>query len=194
MAIVVEFSVPAEAFSIGRLFSPDSKATVELERVVPTKDVVCPYLWIMGCSREMVESVVVESGEPVTLTIVDEPEPRKLLVRAEWPASGEGLLRAFVEAPVTVLSGRCTAAGWRFSIRADDHAGVEAFQRECRANGAVISVERVQPLGALGTNAPGTLTGPQLEALELAYRRGYYEDSRTVTLDSLAEEPVRELG
>jgi hypothetical protein len=46
MVSTAEFSVDAETFPLGSVFTHLPDAEVELERLVPANDVVIPYVWL----------------------------------------------------------------------------------------------------------------------------------------------------
>ncbi|SDK35500.1 helix-turn-helix domain-containing protein [Natronorubrum texcoconense] len=186
MAILVEFAVPADEFPLGSLFSAVPEATVELERIVPTNGAVFPYLWISGADRHDVTAALEASPPAETFTLVDELDDGNVLFRAEWDPTANGIVSAIVDSNVTLLSAVGKRNQWRFRLRADDHDAIKRFQSRCRTNDVRLSVRRLQPLESRETNTELTLA--QLEALELAFERGYFDDPRRATLDDLATE------
>ncbi|MXV62941.1 bacterio-opsin activator [Natronorubrum sp. JWXQ-INN-674] len=186
MATLIEFSVSAEEFPLGQLFTAIPEATVELERIVPTDGSVFPYLWIGGATRSEVATALETSTAAETFTLIDEVAGRGHLVRATWDPTVNGIIGAIIESAVTVLSATGKRRRWRFTLRADDHAAIGRFQDSCREHGVRIDVLRLQPLEYCDGDAE--LTAAQLEALELAFEQGYFDDPRRATLDELATE------
>lgn len=186
MATFVEFSAPVNAIPFQPLFAAAPRATIELERIVPTGDGLCPYVWIRGASPQTVARALTDSATGIDLTLVDDPgdADRGALYRTDWDPDGEGLVTAIADSTVTVLTATGTRDGWTVRIRADDHDHLRSFQRRCDDRAVGISIDRLQPLEYV--SADDRLTTPQLEALELAFRRGYFDDPRRVTLDDLA--------
>lgn len=82
-----------------------------------------------------------------------------------------------------MLSATGDATQWTFTLRADDHETVSAFQECCRARGVEITVHRLVPFA---DDEPSALTPAQFEALRTAYDRGYYDEPRRVALDELS--------
>lgn len=187
MATVAEFTADESAFGLGVLCRLLPGAAIDLERVVPAGEALCPYLWIRGVSAETVAKTLSERLDAATLTLVDELGDRGMLIRIDW-RDDDGLLGVIVEAPVTLLTGRCDGNGWTFRVRADDHQDLAAFHRICADAGIPIRFDRVQPLVYAEDEGEGALTPAQLEALELAYVRGYFHEPRRATLDDLAGE------
>lgn len=187
MATIAEFSVQPEAFPLGRVLAGVSGAVIELERIVPTGDSLCPYLWIRGVSPATVEAAVATADPIAQLSLVDDLGTRGMLFRAIW-IDDDGLMRALVDAPITLLSGCYRDGSWTIRIRADEHDDVSTFRQRCQENDVAIALTRLQPLTLTGVDPDTELTRPQLEALELAFDRGYFDDARQVTLDELATE------
>ena len=187
MATVAEFSVSNSGFALGGICRAMPTATVDLERIVPTGDTLCPYLWVRGVSVAEATPVLSDAIDAADLTLVDDLGSRGLLYRVDWRGS-DGLLESIVDAPVTLLTAHCTVDGWTVRVRADDHRDLARFRRICRDGGIDVELVRVQPLIYAGERDSSRLTAPQLEALELAHARGYFDDPRRVTLDEVASD------
>ncbi|RKD93608.1 helix-turn-helix domain-containing protein [Halopiger aswanensis] len=187
MATLVEFTVDGDEFPLGALFASLPDVTIELERIVPTTESLFPYVWIRGASPAEVEAAISASAAE-TLTVVDDLGSRGVLYRAVWRPDVDGIVDAIVSSNVTLLSATGTANQWTFRLRADDHETVSAFRERCRRKGIHIDVTRLQPLALVDARDEDGLTAAQLEALELAYERGYFDEPRRATLEDLAAE------
>ena len=190
MSTIAEFTIPADAFPLGRLFEGREDAVVELERLVPTKPGLIPYVWVQSVTRSEVEAVV-RAGERVpeltTVRLVDEVDGAFLL-RLNWDANYEGILRAITETDVSLVSGVGSADSWTFEVRGDNRKQIAAFQRYCAEHEQTVSLRALNTLSSTRSGAAYDLTDPQREALLLAHRRGYYHSPREVTLEDLASE------
>ena len=190
MATVAEFTLSASSFPLGRLFKHYPSVTVELERVVPTKPKLIPYIWIHGATPGQIDEIVAtaDSIPGVTRCVrVDELNGTHLL-RLEWGPEYQGILRAVTEMDGTLVSALGSADSWSFEIRSDSRDGVSQFQAYCREHGIDISLTSLRALAELKSDAAYGLTAAQREALVLAYERGYYQSPRQVSLDELAAE------
>ncbi|SDR27506.1 helix-turn-helix domain-containing protein [Natronobacterium texcoconense] len=188
MATLVEFSVEGNAFPLGELFATLPGVSVELERIVPTSDSLFPYVWIQGASRAAVTNALETACERSEFTLVDELESRGLLYRVNWDPNIDGIVSAIVDSDVTLLSATGKRNEWTFRLRVADHDELGAFQDRCRNVGVRIDLSRLLPLEYDDGNGDERITPPQLEALELAFQRGYFDDPRRATLDDLATE------
>ena len=111
-----------------------------------------------------------------------------LLFRLEWDADTDGLLRALVDVPVRLLAGTYRDGLWTLRLRAVDRAAISTFQDACVAAGVSLTLSRLGPLADAAGHPEAGLTAAQIEALELAHRRGYFDDARKATLDDLSAE------
>ena len=186
MATFVECSVHARDVPFGELFESVPGVSVELERIVPTGDALCPYVWIRGAERSAVEAALDASVAGTGLTLVDDLGARGLLYRVDWDPERDGLITAIAASNVTLLSAVGKRDRWTVRIRVDDHDHLAAFRRRCHEAGVRPAITRLQPLEFAGRDEE--ITAPQLEALELAFQRGYFDDPRRATLDDLAAE------
>jgi hypothetical protein len=190
MSTVAEFTIPADAFPLGRLFEGLEDVCIELERVVPTSPGVIPYVWVQSATRAEVEAIV-RAGERVAelsdIRLVDEVKG-DFLLRLSWGPNYEGILRGITETDVTLVSGVGSADSWTFEIRGDSRKQIAAFQRYCAEHEQTVSLRALNTLSSAKSGATYDLTEPQREALVLAHRRGYYHSPREVTLEDLASE------
>ena len=187
MATVAAFAVGADEFPLGTVFRDLPDVTVELERMVPTGNAVVPYFWVRGGG----EADVVRRfrGRPGArdVQLVDSLDGGSLF-RCTWEPERGGLLRAFEETDVTLLSGVGTGDRWTFELRGDDREAVARFQRYCLDHDVGVNLLTLHELPA-GEHRPDyDLTPPQREALLLAYERGYFDTPRRTTLEEVASE------
>ncbi|OVE83423.1 helix-turn-helix domain-containing protein [Natronolimnobius baerhuensis] len=186
MATLVEFSVSTEQFPFGTLFGTIPGVSVELERLVPTTESLFPYVWIRGASSSEAEAALKAAPETAGFTQIDDLGTDGILYRTAWNPDIDGILEAIVDSSVTLLSATGKRDQWLFRLRVSSHGALSEFRRRCQDRGIEIEVARVQPLQP--TDRTDGLTPAQFEALELAYRRGYFDEPRRATLDELASE------
>lgn len=187
MATVAEFTVESAGFTLGSIFETRPDATVELERVVPTQSTLVPYFWVRGAGSDDVVAAFAEHPAARSITTVDQVDG-EILLRVEWEPDIEGVLRAIVEADVTLLSATGDRSEWQFEIRAVEADAISDFQARCRAFGVPARLTGLHALSPADRGTAYDLTDTQREALCLAYERGYYESPRRTTLGVMAEE------
>ena len=48
MSVILEFSIPARDFQLGEVLSGPPDMQIELERIVPTGEMIMPFVWATG--------------------------------------------------------------------------------------------------------------------------------------------------
>ena len=187
MVTIAEFSVDAETFPLGAVFTHLPDAEVELERLVPTTKVLIPYFWLRGTQSDGLVEAFGDRPEVKRLELVDEIEDEYLL-RVEWDAEAKGILRAIAETDVALLTAVGTNEEWRFEVRAEEASAISAFQSKCREYQVPVELVGLHSVSPMRSGTEFDLTETQREALVLAYERGFYDSPREVTLDELAKE------
>ena len=187
MATEATFTVPAGEFPLGSIFEEAPDATVELERAVPGFDVMTPYVWVRGVRVADIEAAFAAHPGVRDLRPIDVVDDQYLL-RVEWATSYCGVLYALSEVGVTLLEAIGTSEEWRFRIRGDERDDVAAFYDRCRECGVSITMTGVGAVNPSESVVEAALTDAQREALVLAYRRGYFDTPRCVTMEDLGAE------
>lgn len=187
MATEATFTVPSDQFPLGTVFNQLPNVTVELERIIPARDVVIPYFWVRGTEVDDIERAFTEHPGIKEIRLVDSVEDEYLL-RVEWALDYADVHTILAEEGVPLIEATGTNQQWTFEIRGDNRSDIAAFQRRCRELDIPIALTELHALTPVETGTESALTDTQQEALELAYERGYFESPRQVTLDELGEE------
>ncbi|WP_335998624.1 helix-turn-helix domain-containing protein [Halorientalis halophila] len=187
MATEATFTVPADQFPLGTIFERLPDVTVELERIIPARDVVIPYFWVRGTIVDDIEGAFDEHPGIERIDFVDSVAHEHLL-RVEWAMDYDDVLTTLTETRIALIEATGTNSHWTFEIRGDDRADIAAFQARCRELDIPITLTALHALTPIETGTETALTGPQQEALVLAYERGYFESPRKVTLADLGTE------
>ena len=187
MATEATFTVPSDQFPLGTVFNQLPNVTVELERIIPARDVVIPYFWVRGTEIDDIESAFTEHPGVNEIRLVDSVEDEYLL-RVEWALDYADVLTVLAETEVPLTEATGTNQQWTFDVRGDDHSDIAAFQRRCRELDIPITLTKLHALTPVETATEAALTDTQQEALMLAYERGYFESPREVTMEDLGEE------
>ncbi|MFC7047119.1 helix-turn-helix domain-containing protein [Halobacteriaceae archaeon GCM10025711] len=185
MPTVVEFTVPASACAIGRSLQVTPETTIEIERVVPTKNAVMPLFWAWGGDADAFAAAVRTEDAVENLTVVEEVDGG-VLYAADWDESAMGTLRGIIDTDGVLLGATATVTGWRFRVQFPEGDHATRFQEYCNENGVPITVDRVSALDNPRERNGFGLTDAQREVLVAAYDRGYFDEPRTVGLTELA--------
>ncbi|WP_436347627.1 bacterio-opsin activator domain-containing protein [Natronorubrum sp. FCH18a] len=187
MATEATFTVPSDEFPLGSIFEQLPGVTVELERIIPARDVVVPYFWVRGTAVEDIESSFTAHPGVKGIQLVDSVEDEYLL-RVEWALDYAGVLNTLTETGIALIEAVGTNQRWTFEIRGDDRNDIASFQQRCRELEIPITLTKLHALTPIETETEAALTESQQEALVLAYNRGYFDSPREVTMDELGEE------
>lgn len=187
MATEATVTVPADEFPLGTVFAELPDVTVELERLIPSRDVVIPYFWVRGTEVEDIEAAFSDHPGVNRIRLVDSVEDEYLL-RIEWSLEYDDVLSVLVETDVPLVRATGTNEQWTFDIRGDSRSDVAAFHARCQEVGIPVELTELHALTPVETEAEQALTDKQQEALVLAYERGYYETPRKVTMEELGVE------
>jgi len=187
MVTFAEFALPPETFPLGITFEEFPEATIELERVVPTGEIVWPYFWTEHVDNRTALEFFEVCGEIEAIKLVDSVGDRSLF-RYRNQRDDNDLLTALVETDLTLLTASGTRNGWTLRVRGDERRAIAAFDDRCRAAGIPITLGDLQETAAPAADTAAAVTDAQREALVLAYQRGYYAEPRETTLATLADE------
>ncbi|ADJ14597.1 helix-turn-helix domain-containing protein [Halalkalicoccus jeotgali] len=186
MSTVIEFTVPADSCSLGRALGGESEALIEIDRIVPTDDTILPFFWVWG--RDPEAFVASANDEPAIdrITLVDRVEDGALF-SVRWNREEAGTLFAISRSEGALLDARATPEEWHFEVRFAERTDVTDFRSFCEDRNVPLTIERVIPTHTPDEDRYG-LTAEQQEALTVAYRQGYFEEPRSVTLQEVAAE------
>ncbi|KTG08497.1 bacterio-opsin activator [Haloprofundus marisrubri] len=187
MATEATFTVPPNEFPLGSIFASVPGVTVELERIVPRKGVIIPYFWVRGVDIDNVEAAFSTHPGVKAIQSIDSVDDEYLL-RVEWDPEYEGILSTLGETEVPLITAIGTNDQWTFEVRADQRSDIAAFQQRCRERDIPVTLAALHALTPVETTTEAALTDSQLEALVLAYERGYFNSPRDVTMAELGDE------
>ncbi|RQG97924.1 helix-turn-helix domain-containing protein [Natrarchaeobius chitinivorans] len=187
MATEATFTVPADQFPLGTVFAQLPNVTVELERLIPSRDVVIPYFWVRGTEAEDIEGEFADHPGVKHIQLVDSVE-NEYLLRVEWSLEYDDVLSVLIEADIPLIKATGTNRQWTFDIRGDTRSDVATFHSRCRELDIPVTLTELHALTPVETETEAALTDTQQEALVLAYERGYFESPREVTMEELGDE------
>ncbi|EMA40546.1 helix-turn-helix domain-containing protein [Halobiforma nitratireducens] len=187
MATEATFTVPSDQFPLGTVFAQLPDVTVELERLIPSRDVVIPYFWVRGTEVEDVEGAFSDHSGLKQIQLVDSVEDEYLL-RVEWSLEYDDVLSVLTETEIPLIKATGTNQQWTFDIRGDTRSDIATVHSRCREVGIPITLTELHALTPVETETEAALTETQQDALVLAYERGYFESPREVTMEELGDE------
>lgn len=187
MSVIVEFSIPAEEFILGKALQQTSGLSVELEKMIPTSGASIPYFWVIGEQRDEFDAVLQQEPELKNFETIDEIDGRRLY-RAEWDPAVDTFVQAIVEHDIVLLEAGGDVAAWEFQLRFPDSQELSAFHTYCDDRGISLTINSVYNLIEPAAAETRGLTESQLELIERLYDAGYFDVPRKVTLAEIADE------
>lgn len=189
MSSLVEFTVDAEQFQLGRVFAPVSGIRVEVVDLVPVDAELVPYLWVSGDDETLAEAADrLAADERVSgFTLMSEHAGRRLY-RVEWAVDLDGLFDCVSAHDVAVYRAVGTDDHWEFSVFSPNAESLRTFHRALAVHGVPITVQRTHNPADIAPDPPVELTPKQHEALRVAFERGYFEVPQRATLGDVADE------
>lgn len=189
MATIVELTLPATNFPLGRLLTAGTETQVEFERIVPVGANVIPLFWAWNTDLEAFERHVRAHDRVRELAEVEQVDDRRLYL-LKWDIPENGFFEGFTAAETIIRSayGYDTRT-WEFEILFPTQEDLTTFHNHCRENDIQYTLGQMRTLTEAGDeHLESVLTERQRDALLLALQRGYFETPRRVTLSELAEE------
>lgn len=186
MSVILEFSIPATGFQLGNVLSGPPDMQIELERIVPTGNMVMPFVWATGENHEEFAKTV-QSHSSVKQFLELDSIGDSRLYRIEWEEPPVDLLEGISRADAVVLEVR-GGVEWSFRLRFPDHEKLAAFHNYILEHTIPVHIDRTYTLSETTEHGHRfDLTPEQREALVLALRNGYFETPSKVSLDDLAD-------
>lgn len=190
MSVIVDFTIPAEAFSLGEVLATGPPIRIELERIVPTGDQLMPFFWADAAERDLdgFERAVRTSGAVVELVTLDRLDNARLYEVA-WEPDPTSLIEGVVAADGTIFEGYGRDGEWRFVVRFPDHERITAFHNFLTEHAIAVHIDRIVSLTASERGGYAfDLTPEQREVLVRAVAGDYFGVPRGIDLTDIAEE------
>lgn len=185
MATVAEFTLPADEFPLGTIFTELPDVTVQLERAIPDTNDVVPYFWVRGVQSDAIVEQFSEHPGVRDIREVDTIDGEYLL-RCEWVSEHDSVLDGLIAPEIVLLSAIGTAEEWTFELRGESREAIAEFREYCHDHGIPVTLEELHALRPHDTKRG--LTDSQREALVVAYERGYFDTPRETTLQEVADD------
>lgn len=187
MSVIVELSVPAEEFELGRILRVESPVLVVLETMVPLGGRPTPFVRVENGVRDRFEQTVREHPSVNRIRLVDTHEDETLYA-LNWEPSDESLFKTMLDMGATLLEATGDADVWEFELRFPSHDTLSRFQEYYVDRDLSITIKRIYNPTEPDAGPWFGLTPPQRETLSRAVEAGYYSLPRNTSTLQLGEE------
>ncbi|WP_435319460.1 helix-turn-helix domain-containing protein [Haloarchaeobius sp. TZWSO28] len=185
MTIIVDISIPATQFALGRLFDAFPDIEVELERLVPMETGIMPLFWMSGADEATLQQALADDTLTKSVRSLTETDDRSLF-EIVWSPDVNGVIQPLLKNEGDVLRAVGNADEWTFRLLFAERENLAQFREDCEARGVQIELRRIfNPASATGEPL---LTDEQREMIALAFREGYWDVPRHTTLGELGEQ------
>ncbi|MFC7045214.1 helix-turn-helix domain-containing protein [Halobacteriaceae archaeon GCM10025711] len=184
MTVIADITIPADSFELGRALRDFPNVEIELERIVPLRETIIPLFWVSGTDTAAVEETLEANPQTKSVTQLTKTD-EKTLFEVRWSDEINGIVEALIDTRGKILEATGTAETWDFRIRFEAHEQLSAFNVALTDGGIPVTLRHLY--NPTPPEEVSTLSDEQREALVVAYRHGFFEVPRRITLAGLAE-------
>lgn len=181
---IVNASFPPESLLGGEIFGGRPELELEFERTVPFGEQTRSLLWVRGNDANIAESRLRDCGPVECLNDLEDKNGERLY-EVRWDTDRSPLGRTIADSDMHTLSMTGTPKSWDAHFWARTRVALIGFNELLMDADVEITLKEI-------SNSPydehHTLSEKQLEALRLAYQRGFFEVPRQCTKQELSEE------
>jgi predicted DNA binding protein len=188
MSTIVEASVPAAQFALQETVQRLPDAVFEAVRVATGgTDGALPLLWGSGVDQQSLTAAL-EADESIGTVRVCTRLHEASLYSIEWTTRVRVVTQLLVANCGTILSARAHDGRWTFCLLFPRRDAVAAIVESCDRFDVDLRIERISSMTERSRADRSDLTDEQLQTVETALERGYYDVPRETTLTALSEE------
>ncbi|MFC6838409.1 helix-turn-helix domain-containing protein [Halomarina ordinaria] len=185
MIVIVDISIPADQFPLGRVLDAFPDVEIELERLVPMHEAIIPLFWVSDGDTDAIEETL--RADPVTKSVTQLTRAdTRTLYEVEWSTEVNGLVQALLATDAQLLAAEGTARVWDFRIQFRSRGDLTRFRQACEERGISLTLRRLY--NPTLPEQSGSLSDEQYEALMSAYKTGYFDVPRSSNMGDLAAE------
>lgn len=186
MSVIVELTLPADVFELGRILAVEGDTHIELETMVPIGARSIPFFRVFE-GRDSFETKVGADDSVSDITEVSS-QNGEILYGLDWDSSDDSFFQGIIETEASILEASGSQDTWAFNLRFTSHEDLSTFQSYCLEHDLPIEVQ-----GLYNPTKPEAgpwfgLTPQQRVALSRAVEEGYYSIPRETSTRDLADE------
>lgn len=186
MSVIIEVTLPAREFELGRILQMEGDTSITLETMVPIGERAVPFFRLHD-GRNAFEATVRDHAAVEDIHVVSTHNDETLYA-LDWAIGSETFFEGIVEMDAHVMEATGTADTWVFELRFPSHETLSQFQTYCADISLPVSVERIYNPTKPDAGPWYGLTAAQREMLTRAVKQGYYAIPRQTSTQTLADE------
>lgn len=186
MSVIIELTLPAREFELGRILQMEDDTSITLETMVPIGERAIPFFRLHD-GRDAFEATVRDHAAVDDIHVVS-THNEETLYALDWEIGSDTFFEGIVAIDAHILEATGTAQTWAFELRFPSHGTLSDFQAYCADTSLPITVERIYNPTKPDAGPWYGLTLSQREMLTRAVEAGYYSIPRQASTQDLAEE------
>ncbi|TYL36244.1 bacterio-opsin activator [Natronococcus pandeyae] len=191
MTTIAEVTLSPDDFALGETVRslPDLELRVE-SVVVEDSTRTAPLVWFSGADRDAIEEALAADRTVEEFDeLLEQPEDDEWLYRIQYAEEAGSVCNAIHANDGTVLEVGLNDSQWTLRLLFPHREGLSVAVDDIEESDARVDVRRMVEADQDGNlEMTATLTDPQQEAIAEAYRHGYYDVPREISLEELARE------
>lgn len=187
MTVILDLSIPADRFELGRILEVEDGGHISLETMVPMGERAIPFFRHYDGTDPSFEDDIQDHPAVDDIHIVSTHDGETLYA-LDWEVAEDTFFAGLKAASAHLLEATGDAEQWTFELRFPSHEAVSEFQTYCVDEEIPIDVQRVFNPTKPAAGPWYGLTAPQREMLSRAVEAGYYSIPRRTSTRDLAAE------
>lgn len=191
MTTLTEVTLSPDEFALGETIQSIPEIELRVESVVvegATRTI--PLIWFSNADHSAIEDTL-ERDQTVEdfRQLLERSESSEWLYRIQYAEAVRSVCDAIYTNDGTVLDAQMSDGQWMLRLLFPQRKGLSSAVSSIEEQGARVDVRRMVEAGQNDDlEMTATLTEPQQEAITEAYRQGYYDVPREISLEELARE------
>lgn len=187
MSIIVELTIPSDAFELGQILSVEGNTQITLETMVPLGGQPTPFVRVTDGIRGTFEQMVRAQPSVTDIQLVGTHDTEALYA-LEWDPPAGSLFGTVTEMDAALLGATGSSDRWAIELRFPSHDALSAFQEYYLDCEMPITIEKMYNPTKPDAGPWYGLTAVQRETLTHAVEAGYYSLPRRLSTKELAAE------
>ncbi len=190
MSVLVDLTTPISGdvpdSTPRRILQELPSATLEVVHVGQDGLLAIPYLWVRGVSGRDFEEALTSDPRIRDTERLDDGD-QGTFYKVEWEVDSP-LIDCVLHTDGIILAANGDGNAWSLKVWFESNELASRFQSCCHEESVPIEIRELASVTDLMSETNSHITHEQVEAITLAYERGYFEEPRGTTQSELAAE------
>lgn len=190
MTTIAEITITAADFALADTCQSEPDLELRVESVVGEGQHPMALVWFSSCDRDTVESALTDDSTVLDFRqLLTSSDGTERLYRLEYDSTVIERCNCVFEHDGSILDAKVSAGQWTLRLLFPRRESLSNAMEAIEGFDVTVDVRRmVEADRNADLEASAALTEPQREAIAEAYRQGYYDVPREISLEELARE------